>query len=90
MGRCALAPNDANATIAYLDGGDATLVDAGGDSASGHQVDLAVDENVIKVKVTAEPASLPEDRRQSSAGLYRRFHRRTNNAPARWVRQLEL
>ena len=43
--------NDSGATIEYLDGDDATLTDAG--TADGHQVALAVGDNVIKVKVTA-------------------------------------
>ena len=43
---------DGGATVAFLDSGDAALADADG-SANGHQVDLAVGENVVKVKVTA-------------------------------------
>ena len=47
------APTDGNATVAFLDGNDDALDDA--DSATdGHQVDLDMGANVIKVKVTAE------------------------------------
>ena len=42
---------DTGATIAYLDGSDMTLTDAG--TADGHQVALVEGDNVIKVKVTA-------------------------------------
>ena len=45
-------PNDAGATIEYLDGSDATLTDLG--TADGHQVAVAAGDTVIKVKVTAE------------------------------------
>ena len=44
--------NDANATVAYLDGDDMSLTDADTTTA-GFQVDLTEGENVIKVKVTA-------------------------------------
>ena len=50
--------NDSGATIEYLDGDDATLTDAG--TADGHQVALAVGDNVIKVKVTAEDGNTTE------------------------------
>ena len=50
--------NDASATVAYTDGADQPLTDA--DSAAGQQVDLAVGENVIKVKVTAEDGNATE------------------------------
>ena len=43
---------DSGATIAYLDGSDMTLTDAG--SAPGHQVAVGEGDNVIKVKVTAK------------------------------------
>ena len=43
---------DGGATVAFLDSGDAALADADG-NANGHQVDLAVGENAVKVKVTA-------------------------------------
>ena len=43
---------DGGATVAFLDSGDAALADADG-NANGHQVDLAVGENTVKVKVTA-------------------------------------
>ena len=39
--------------MAYLDGDDATITDAD-TGVDGHQVTLAVGDNVIKVKVTAE------------------------------------
>ena len=45
--------NDANASLAYLDGDDMALADAD-PNTDGHQVDLDVGENVIRVKVTAE------------------------------------
>ena len=44
---------DSGASIDYLDGDDATLDDAD-TGVDGHQVTLAVGDNVIKVKVTAE------------------------------------
>ena len=44
--------NDSDASIEYLDGSDMTLDDAGTDA--GHQVAVAVGDNVVKVKVTAE------------------------------------
>ena len=50
--------NDASATVAYTDGAEQPLTDA--DSAAGQQVDLAVGENVIKVKVTAEDGNATE------------------------------
>ena len=43
---------DSGATVAYLDGDDATITDAG-TGVDGHQVTLAEGDNVIKVKVTA-------------------------------------
>ena len=43
---------EATATVAYLDGENATLADADGE-AEGHQVALTVGSNTIKVKVTA-------------------------------------
>ena len=49
---------DSGATVAYLDGDDATITDAGTDA--GHQVTLAVGDNVIKVKVTAEDTNATE------------------------------
>ena len=48
--------NDGGATVAYFDGDDTALEDAGtGTSAiaQGHQVDTAVGPNTVKVKVTA-------------------------------------
>ena len=45
--------SDATATLAYLDGADAELDDAD-DNTAGHQVDLEVGANTIKVQVTAE------------------------------------
>ena len=45
--------SDQAATLAYLDGDDAALADAD-DATGGHQVDLAVGENTVKVKVTGE------------------------------------
>ena len=45
--------SDETATLAYLDGNDAALADAD-DATGGHQVDLAVGENTVKVKVTGE------------------------------------
>ena len=44
--------SDDNATIEYLDASDLTLPDA--DTAAGQQAAVAVDDNTIKVKVTAE------------------------------------
>ena len=44
---------DSGATVTFLDGNDAALADADG-VTNGHQVDLEVGANVIKVKVTAE------------------------------------
>ena len=49
----ATASDAANATVEFLDGDDVTLADADADTA-GHQVDLAVGENTIKIKVTAQ------------------------------------
>ncbi len=49
----ATASDAANATVEFLDGDDMTLVDADGNT-EGHQVDLAVGDNTVKVKVTAE------------------------------------
>ena len=46
-------PNDAAATLAYLDENNAALDDADAD-ATGHQMDLSSGTNTIKVKVTAE------------------------------------
>ena len=48
----ATASDAANATVEFLDGDDLTLADADGATA-GHQVDLALGENTIKIKVTA-------------------------------------
>ncbi len=45
--------NDTGATVAYLDGDDATITDAD-TGVDGHQVTLAEGDNVIKMKVTAE------------------------------------
>ena len=50
--------NDSGATVAYLDGDDATITHAGTDA--GHQVTLAVGDNVIKVTVTAEDTNATE------------------------------
>ena len=47
--------NRVNATIAYLDGSDTDLTDA--HTSPGHQVNLAVGDTTIKVKVTAEDAT---------------------------------
>ena len=44
--------SDGNATVAFLDGSDNALADADG-NAGGHQVNLSVGENVIKVRGTA-------------------------------------
>ena len=46
-------PNDAGATVAYLDGTDTALIDAD-TTADGFQVEVSVGSNTIKVKVTAE------------------------------------
>ena len=48
----------AAATVAWLDGSDMTLADAG--TAAGQQVTLAEGANVIKVKVTAEDTTTTE------------------------------
>ena len=45
--------SDSNATLAYRDGSDQALADADA-GADGHQVDLEVGANTIKVQVTAE------------------------------------
>ena len=45
-------PNDAGATVTYLDGSDAALADAD-TGTDGHQVDAAVGLTTFKVKVTA-------------------------------------
>ena len=50
--------SDATATLAYLDGADAELDDAD-DNTAGHQVDLSVGENTVRVKVTAEDTTTP-------------------------------
>ena len=47
--------NVASSSVSFLDGADSALTDA--DSASGHQVNLAVGANTIKVKVTAEDST---------------------------------
>ena len=54
VSRITVAPTttDGGATVELLDSGDAALADAD-TTADGHQVDLAVGENVVKVKVTA-------------------------------------
>lgn len=52
----ATASDAANAAVEFLDGDDMTLADADG-NAAGHQVDLAVGENTINVKVTAGDGS---------------------------------
>ena len=44
--------SDGNATVTFLDGSNNALADADG-NAGGHQVDLSVGENVIKVRGTA-------------------------------------
>ena len=46
--------NDSNAGIAYLDGSDDALTDAGTSSTDTFEVDLSEGDNVIKVQVTAE------------------------------------
>ena len=46
-------PDDSNASVEYLDGGDTVIEDADTDR-EGLQVPLAVDRNTIQVKVTAE------------------------------------
>ena len=51
----AAATADSEATVAYLDASDAVLADADGGS-DGHQVDLTVGANTIKVEVTAADA----------------------------------
>ena len=54
VSRITVAPTttDGGATVEFLDSGDAALADADG-NANGHQVNLAVGENTVKVKVTA-------------------------------------
>ena len=65
---------DSEATVAYLDANGAVLADADGGS-DGHQVDLTVGANTIKVKVTAADAvtvrtyTLAVTRRASSSGV---------------------
>ena len=51
--------SDASATVGYYDAGDAAIEDADGNTA-GHQVALAVGENTVKVKVTAEDGASSE------------------------------
>ena len=51
-----LTVNHAGAEVEYLDGDDNKLDDADGNTA-GHQVELSVGANVVKVKVTAEDNS---------------------------------
>ena len=53
---------DSGATVAYLDGDDATITDAD-TGVDGHQVTLAEGDNVIKVKVTAEDGNPPRPTR---------------------------
>ena len=50
--------NDSGATIEYLDASDMMLADAG--TAAGHQVTLAVGDNVIKVKVTPADGTITQ------------------------------
>ena len=52
----ATASDAANATVEFLDGDDLTLADADPNTA-GHQVDLALGENTIKIRVTAGDGS---------------------------------
>ena len=57
------ATNQAGATVAYFDGDDMALADAGtGPSAinEGHQVNTAVGPNTVKVKVTAPDGTTPK------------------------------
>ena len=49
--------NHAGATIAYLDADDMALADADTASADAFEVDLAVGDTVVKVKVTAEDSA---------------------------------
>ena len=58
VARVTVAPtvNHAEAEVEYLDGDDNDLDDADGNTA-GHQVELSVGANVVKVKVTAEDTS---------------------------------
>ncbi len=49
----ATASDAANARVEFLDGDEMTLADAD-ENAAGQQVDLAVGENTIRIKVTAE------------------------------------
>ena len=51
--------SDPSATVGYYDAGDAAIEDADGNTA-GHQVALAVGENTVKVKVTAEDGASSE------------------------------
>ena len=54
---------EAGATVAYEDGSGNELADADGDSANGHQVDLSLAENVIRITVTTADGM--------ASGLYR-------------------
>lgn len=52
-------PSNGNATVTFLDAGDEVLTDASATS-DGHQVDLSVGRNVIRVKVTSEDGTHSE------------------------------
>ena len=57
------ATNHTDATVAYFDGDDMALADAGAGSSAvdeGHQVNTAVGPNTVKVKVTAPDGTTPK------------------------------
>ena len=57
------ATNQAGATVAYFDGNDMALADAGTSTSAinvGHQVSTAVGPNTVKVKVTAPDGTTPK------------------------------
>ena len=78
--------SDSDASIAWLDGANATLADAD-DNEDGHQVALDVGANTIKVKVTAEDGSTTQTytitvTRAAAAGAGHRTARNTTQSLA--------
>ena len=74
--RIAVVPSttDANATVAYLDSSDMPLTDANTVTEE-QDVDLAVGETVVKVKITAEDTSTVNSRTRSRSRGRRRTPR---------------
>ena len=52
--------NESSASVAYFDGDDDALTDADTSSANTFEVDLAVADNVVKVRVTAQEVTVPK------------------------------